>query len=126
MLVLLAMSFLVYGMIGLMPGDPIDLMISGDPSLSSKDADQLKELYGVKKPILERYSKWLFGIFNGDLGFSRLFAKPVFDVLGSQNPGKEMYREIPMIENCMLYCRCPKTPQKLEIQKIQRLAFQLY
>ncbi len=81
MLVLLAMSFLVYGMIGLMPGDPIDLMISGDPSLSSKDADQLKELYGVKKPILERYSKWLFGIFNGDLGFSRLFAKPVFDVL---------------------------------------------
>ena len=32
--VLLLMSFLIYGLIGLMPGDPIDLMISADPNLA--------------------------------------------------------------------------------------------
>ncbi len=33
-IVLLIMSFVVYGLIGLMPGDPIDLMISADPKMT--------------------------------------------------------------------------------------------
>lgn len=32
--VLLLMSFPIYGLIGLMPGDPINLMISANPGLS--------------------------------------------------------------------------------------------
>ena len=32
------MSFVVYLLIGLMPGDPIDLMIAGDPKMTSADA----------------------------------------------------------------------------------------
>ena len=34
LLVLLLMSFVVYGLIGLMPGDPIDIMLSGDPRMT--------------------------------------------------------------------------------------------
>ena len=44
------MSFLVYALIGLMPGDPIDLMISADPDLTSEDAARLKEL-GVRRVV---------------------------------------------------------------------------
>ena len=33
-IVLLVMSFLVYALIGLMPGDPIDLMIAANPDLT--------------------------------------------------------------------------------------------
>ena len=37
-LVLLVMSFVIYGLIGLMPGDPVDLMISADPKMTAADA----------------------------------------------------------------------------------------
>ena len=36
--VVAVMSFVIYGLIGLMPGDPIDLMISANPNLTSEDA----------------------------------------------------------------------------------------
>ena len=36
--VLAVMSFVIYGLIGLMPGDPIDLMINADPKLTPDDA----------------------------------------------------------------------------------------
>lgn len=80
-LVLLAMSFLVYVLIGLMPGDPIDIMISGDPHMTTADAERLRALYGLDKPILERYLAWLLGALHGHLGFSRIYQRPVLDVL---------------------------------------------
>jgi peptide/nickel transport system permease protein len=75
------MSFVIYGLMGLMPGDPIDLMISADPKLTSEDAARLRELFGLDKSILERYGNWLGAAVTGDFGYSRLFAKPVLDVL---------------------------------------------
>jgi peptide/nickel transport system permease protein len=75
------MSFVIYGLLGLMPGDPIDLMISADPKLTSEDAVRLRELYGLDKSIMERYGNWLGAALSGDFGYSRLFAKPVPDVL---------------------------------------------
>lgn len=80
-LVLLVMSFVVYALIGLMPGDPIDLMISADPNLTSDDAIRLKALYGLDQPIVERWWRWLMAAASGDLGYSRLYAAPVLDVL---------------------------------------------
>ena len=80
-LVVLIMSFVIYGLIGLMPGDPIDLMISADPQMTSADAERLRELYGLNLPIYERYWNWLTTALSGDLGFSRLFSLPVLDVL---------------------------------------------
>lgn len=80
-LVLLVMSFVVYGLIGLMPGDPIDLMISANPDLTPADAARLKEIHGLDRPILERYAVWLGGALGGDLGYSRLHARPVLEVL---------------------------------------------
>ena len=50
------MSFVVYLLIGLMPGDPIDMMIAGDPNMRSEDAARLRAVYGLDKPLLERYA----------------------------------------------------------------------
>jgi peptide/nickel transport system permease protein len=79
--VLALMSFLVYGLIGLMPGDPVDLMISADPRMTSEDAARLRLLYGLDKPFLERYGNWLRAALAGDFGHSRLHAQPVLAVL---------------------------------------------
>ncbi len=80
-LVLGIMTFVVYVLIGLMPGDPIDLMIAADPNLTSADAARLKALHGLDKPIVERYWNWLSDALQGDFGYSRTYTKPVLDVL---------------------------------------------
>ncbi len=80
-LVLLIMSFVIYGLIGLMPGDPIDLMINADPRLTPEDAVRLRALYGLDQPIMERYLNWLSAALAGDFGYSRVHARPVMTVL---------------------------------------------
>ena len=81
-LLLALMSFVIYLLLGLMPGDPIDIMASGDPDISSADIARLKALYGLDRPITERYWHWLSDALSGDFGFSRLHARPVLEVLG--------------------------------------------
>src|SRR5438067_5322431 len=75
------MSFLIYALIGLMPGDPIDLMRSADPRMSAADAARLKALYGLDQPLLLRYAGWARQALAGDLGYSRLFSVPVWGAL---------------------------------------------
>jgi peptide/nickel transport system permease protein len=79
--VLLIMSFVIYGLIGLMPGDPIDIMVSSDPNMTPEDAARLRALYGLDRPIFERYLSWLGAALQGDFGFSRLHRRPVLEVL---------------------------------------------
>lgn len=81
-LVLAIMSFVIYGLIGLMPGDPIDLMISSDPMMTPEDGARLRALYGLDQPITVRYWNWMSAALGGDLGYSRLYAQPVLSVIG--------------------------------------------
>lgn len=80
-LVLAVMSFVVYALIGLMPGDPVDLMITADPKITAADAARLRALYGLDQPILTRYANWLGAALSGDFGYSRLHARPVMEVI---------------------------------------------
>ncbi|MAI10288.1 MAG: diguanylate cyclase [Rhodospirillaceae bacterium TMED167] len=79
--VLAVMSFVIYWLMGLMPGDPIDLMISANPKLTSEDASRLRALHGLDVPVVERYWYWLTAALGGDFGYSRLHAKPVLGVI---------------------------------------------
>lgn len=81
LIVLLTMSFVIYGLIGLMPGDPVDLMISADPRMTSEDAARLRAIYGLDQPLVDRWAAWLGAALSGDLGWSRLQAQPVLDAL---------------------------------------------
>jgi peptide/nickel transport system permease protein len=80
-LVLLVVSFASYGLIGLMPGDPIDLMFSANPEMTAADAERLRARYDLDRPVLARYASWLAGALQGDFGYSRLYQQPVGDVL---------------------------------------------
>ena len=81
MIVLAVMSYLIYGLIGLMPGDPIDIMVQADPNLTTADAARLKALYGLDKPLHERYVNWLTAALEGDFGYSRVHNAPVLDII---------------------------------------------
>jgi peptide/nickel transport system permease protein len=80
--VLALMSFVVYLLIGLMPGDPIELMVTSNPNLTPEDALRLRAIYGLDRPITERYAAWAADALTGDFGYSRGFSRPVLDVLG--------------------------------------------
>ena len=75
------MSFLIYGIMALMPGDPIDVMVQSDPNLTTSDAERLKALYGLDKPLLERYKNWLSSALAGDFGYSRIHNRPTLEIL---------------------------------------------
>ncbi len=79
--VLAVMSFVVHGLIGLMPGDPIDLMLSGNPRLTAADAQHLRSLHGLDLPLWQRYLNWLAALLQGDPGYSRLYHQPAGEVL---------------------------------------------
>ena len=80
-LVLLGMSLLIYVLLGLMPGDPIDLLASGDPNVTSEDIARLKALHGLDQPLYKRYWHWFQDAVQADFGYSRTHARPVLDVL---------------------------------------------
>lgn len=82
LLVLAVMSFVIYALMGLMPGDPIDQMIAADPRLTSADLAELRARYGLDQSIFRRYLHWLRDALQGNLGFSRLYAAPVLSVMG--------------------------------------------
>jgi peptide/nickel transport system permease protein len=75
------MSLLVYMLIGLMPGDPINMMIQGDPRMTSEDAARLRAVYGIDKPVFERYLAWAGQVLQGNFGYSRSLNQPVFAVV---------------------------------------------
>ena len=77
----LVVSLLVFTLVGLMPGDPLDLQLAADPDLTSEDVARLKALYGLDRPLPVRYGTWLTDAAQGDWGFSRLYAQPVARVI---------------------------------------------
>ena len=69
LIVLFVMSIVIYALIGLMPGDPVDLMISADPDITSADAARLRAIYGLDQPLWSRYANWLGAALTGDFGY---------------------------------------------------------
>jgi peptide/nickel transport system permease protein len=79
--VLVILSVVLYYMLGLMPGDPVDLLITSRPNITAKDIANLRRLYGLDQPIYVRYLKWVRQILSGDLGFSRTYKRPTGEIL---------------------------------------------
>ncbi len=80
-IVLLVLSFVFYSLIGLMPGDPLDVMISANPGATPEVVAHLRAIYGLDQPLMLRYWHWLAAALQGDFGFSRAYSQPVMSVL---------------------------------------------
>ena len=68
LLVMLAVSVLVFFMIRLVPGDPIGAMLADAGSEEAREALQRK--FGFDKPLPVQFLKWFGNLFHGDLGAS--------------------------------------------------------
>lgn len=71
--ILLAASVLIFSLYALTPGD----YISSNIKLSPERKAELRELYGLDKPVIERYIIWMKNALHGDFGYSLAQQKPV-------------------------------------------------
>src|ERR1700733_14206668 len=82
--VFLGAPLLIYGMVFLLPGDPI-AALGGDRPLSPAVAAQLRAQYHLNDPFLIQYLHYLGGIVHGDLGHA-YSGLPVSTVLAQAFP----------------------------------------
>jgi peptide/nickel transport system permease protein len=70
---LLAISLLVYCAMDLLPGDPLTRAISPDlyAQMTEEQRDLFRESMGLNGPLPARYAKWLWGLLQGDFGYSQ-------------------------------------------------------
>ncbi len=85
---ILVISLVVFVIIQLPPGDYLETLISElqaqGESMDSARIAFLREQYGLDKPLIEQYWLWLFGLLQGDLGYSFEFELPVVQVIGDR------------------------------------------
>jgi len=80
--VIILLSYFCFFLMTLMPGDPVDMMISANPNITSEDIAQLRQLHGLDQPAYVRYWNWASSILSGDLGYSRTYRIPVDEMIG--------------------------------------------
>jgi peptide/nickel transport system permease protein len=85
---LMAISFIIFVIIQLPPGDFLETEIAEmqaqGEAVDPAKIEYLRAEYGLDKPFIEQYAVWVFGLVQGDLGFSFEHQLPVTEVIGDR------------------------------------------
>ena len=85
--ILLAITFLSYGMMRLAGSDVVEQkMENTSGTVSQEMIDAAKEELGLDKPFIVQYFTWLGNLLKGDMGTSYVSNKPVFSTFVSKLP----------------------------------------
>lgn len=83
--VLLGVSVIVFVMMALTPGDPVQIMI-GDQSITPEQEAELRRGLGLDRPMIERFFIFLGDAVQFDFGESFYHRRPVGDVIAERLP----------------------------------------
>lgn len=75
LVVVLGVTFLVFLIIHLVPGDPARVILG--VQANEENVAALQERLGLNRPFLVQYGSWLVGLLKGDLGQSLITRQPV-------------------------------------------------
>ncbi|MDR3081895.1 MAG: ABC transporter permease [Streptomyces sp.] len=81
--VLLVASFLVYGLLYLVPGGPLSFLL-GNRTATPEQIATIRAQYHLDDPFLVRYARWLADALGGDLGRSLVYRQDVTALLGTR------------------------------------------
>lgn len=82
--IMLAVSFIVYFIVDLAPGDEIDAIYGNEISVEQKE--QLRETLGYNDPLIVRYARYISNVVRGDMGMSSAFHEPVLNLYFNRFP----------------------------------------
>lgn len=80
----LLVSTLVFSLIHLIPGDPVEMMLG--EGAQPVDVERLRHELGLDRPLLTQYASFLGGLARGDLGRSLHYDEPVTRILLRRYP----------------------------------------
>jgi len=87
-------SIIIFLLLAAAPGDPVDLLLFGNPHIKAEDVARLKHIYGLDQPLYIRYVKWVWAALQGDLGYSRTYKVPVLSLMWWRI-GNSLWLQIP-------------------------------
>ncbi|MBT3245645.1 MAG: ABC transporter permease [Actinobacteria bacterium] len=83
---LLAVSFLTFLLVNLLPGDAINALIPIEAQQDQEYVAQVRAEWGLDDPMLVRYGKWLGDAVRGDLGDSIVTSRAVSSEIAHRIP----------------------------------------
>jgi len=83
-LVVFGVISIVFLLIHLIPGDPIEIMLG--EAASSTDREALRVALGLDQPVMLQFTHYLHGLLQFDLGTSLQSRRPVTDLLQERLP----------------------------------------
>jgi peptide/nickel transport system permease protein len=75
---------LVFLLIHLVPGDPVEVMLG--ESAQPADREALRRSLGLDRPLLEQFGHYLSNVLRFDLGVSLHSKRPIIDILAERIP----------------------------------------
>jgi peptide/nickel transport system permease protein len=78
------LSFLVFSIIRVLPGDVVELMVSEGGY--ADDEAELRNMLGLDKPLFSQYLSYMKGALTGDLGVSLWSGQPVLTEISRRLP----------------------------------------
>jgi len=81
---LLGVATLVFSLIHLIPGDPVQVMLGA--GAGQADVLDLRHRLGLDRPLLSQYADFMGGLARGDLGLSLRYDDPVTGLLAERYP----------------------------------------
>jgi peptide/nickel transport system permease protein len=82
--VLIIVTFIVFLLLYLIPGDPARTMLGIEAS--AQDVAALRSQLGLDRPMMVQFGSWLFHVLQGDLGRSIQFHQPVSHLITTRLP----------------------------------------
>ena len=85
---LVIVTFLVFALLFLSPGDPVLMLVPIDEvnQLTDEEMERLRSKLGLDRPIYAQYADWALKVLQGDLGRSIHQRRPVVDLLATRFP----------------------------------------
>ncbi len=82
---LLVISFVIFAVLALAPGDPL-AQFALNPAIPQSTRENIRKQFGLDQPWPVRYVKWVTNLARGDWGFSFSTKGPVIDLVKQRLP----------------------------------------
>lgn len=99
-IVVIGVACLVFLLIHLVPGDPVDMMLGENAQMA--DRESLREVLGLNQPVGTQLMLYFSHLFQGDLGISLHSREPVAEMLLERIPATLELAVVSLLISCLI------------------------
>ena len=100
LLVIFGVVSIVFLLIHMIPGDPVEIMLG--ESASTTDREALRTALGLNQPLWVQFQQYLAGLLQFDMGNSIHFRRPVTDLLLERLPATGLLAAVTLLITLLL------------------------